>query len=369
MEPSKSGGSATAHALPAVKIRSLYISWNDTKKVDLQVYAKLLIKKIYIRSRICSYQKSGLMRVSQIARVELDFKNGRFPCASDQSFHETFNRLFQKFVTDKSRATNHDFYVHCVQAIQNVSTNIPLRYTRLKSLTHRIPVHSQRLLVMLDYDDTLIPYHWLKNKAFRVTEHTLSAVHRHQLESYGEQLNLFFAKLVCLVGAENIKIVTNASSQWVLMDSFCNCGALFADVLRAFNEKLYDAKIDIVSAYDQKVKHFKVFGRIPMQHLKRYLMQLLYYQHFGGKLHQGAKNVKIISIGDSWNEYSASHTALRAYLAQQSEDVVANVNVSLHRIKLCRNPDLKTLTRQLKWCRDCIAHIVYYQHTCCEYHL
>lgn len=208
----------------------------------------------------------------------------------------------------------------------------------------------------------MIPSTIIKQKKFRVSEINCTDKEREDLDTYSKTVNDFIDKLLDVFDGNkenNIKIVTNASSMWVSEGSFCRTGPLFAKVMRKFNEKLADAKINIISAHDHNKKHPGIFSHLPVREYKRYLMRWIYYDHFGQTIKNTDEDIRIISIGDSSMEFKASEIALRHYLSEQSRETYNKINVTLQRVKFRKKPEsFKVLSDELKWCIDNIQEIL-----------
>ena len=211
-------------------------------------------------------------------------------------------------------------------------------------------------------DDTIIPSTIIKQKKFRVSEMNTTDKEREELDIYAQTVNKFIDKMLKVFGGNkenNIKIVTNASSMWVSEGSFCRTGPLFAKVMRRFNEKLAEAKINIISAHDHNKKHPGIFSQLQVREYKRYLMRWIYYDHYGMKLRNIDEDIRIISIGDSSMEFKASEIALRHYLSEQSQEINDKINVNLQRVKFKKKPEsFKELSDELKWVINNIDDIV-----------
>lgn len=230
-----------------------------------------------------------------------------------------------------------------------------------------------KLLILLDFDDTLIPSTLIRQKEFRITERNLADTEREALEFYVDAVNEFVDTLLRLVDnnrARSIKIVTNGSASWVRAASFYQSGSLFAELMRPLHMKLVDSKIDIISARDHKDKEPRRFADISLQHIKPYLMKLIFYEYFGQQLSDTHQEIKIVSIGDSPCEFHASAAALKYYLKEQSPEVLERVNVSLHRIKFAMKPNtFRKLGDELKWCTQNMHDIIHNNRASKDYYL
>ena len=236
-----------------------------------------------------------------------------------------------------------------------------------------IPKRPERVLIMIDWDDTIIPSTVIKKKKFDVSERNTKDKEKKSLDQYVEIVSLFLGKLLQIFNGNkdnSIKIVTNASSLWVSQGSFCRTGELFMRKMRKFNEELADAKINIISAHDHSSKHQDTFSRLEVREYKEYLMRLIYYDHFGKQIRNKDEDIKIISIGDSSMEFNASRLALDQYLYEQEPEDLRQINVTLHRVKFRKKPQsFEALSDQLKWCIDNIEDIVYNNNSSKNYFL
>ena len=382
-------------------------------------YAKSLFKRIYRIARIASRQhnnnsksKSKLTKINDILKqIDADFGDGRFPSGNDHTFYDKSHQLFDKFVEQKFIDPNTEFakkYLVLIdkyfvdnkvsnreypQQIAQKTTNnghegegneidqrqpqkemIPISPILSDGIRNKKP--NQKILIMLDWDDTLIPSSIIKSKKFNVSEKNTNDKEKKELNIYVKELTKFMDKLLSIFNGNkdsSIKIVTNASSLWVSEGSFCRTGSLFAKVMRSFNEKMADAKISIISAHDHKNKNPAIFEDLKVRQYKRRLMEWIYCDYFGMRLEKREnknQDIKIISIGDSSMEFKSSKIALECYLERQRKDVLINMNASLHRIKFTKKPtSFKKLGDELKYCSENIDEIVYKNHNSRDYYL
>ncbi len=235
-------------------------------------------------------------------------------------------------------------------------------------------VRPQKVLLLMDFDDTLIPSKMLKLKNYQITFNKLTYTERRELDGYTKSLNAFMDTMLSKFDDNidgNVQILTNGSSNWVTEESMWNSGKLFAQKMVPFMKKMTECKIDIISALDNwKLNCHKYeagFQAIEPHKWKWICMKQLIRQYFGRKL-KGDYDVKIISMGDSyWSEFLGAADAFKYYLRKQKLNTLKSINISLHRIKFIEEPTWNELNSELKWMKDNIDYIINNQHKSADY--
>ena len=234
----------------------------------------------------------------------------------------------------------------------------------------------QKVLLLMDFDDTLIPSKMLKAKNYQITYNKLTYTERRELNEYTESLNNYMDTMLNIFDNNidgNVQILTNGSSNWVTEESMWNSGKLFAQKMVPFMKKMTECKIDIISALDNwKLnchKYQQGFHAIEPHKWKWICMKQLIRQYFGRKL-KGDYDVKIISIGDSYySEFLGAIDAFKYYLRKQKINVVQDINISLHRIKFVEEPTWKELCDELKWITNNMESIVHRHDKSMDYNM
>lgn len=237
-------------------------------------------------------------------------------------------------------------------------------------------VRPQKVLLLMDFDDTLIPSKMLKAKNYKITYNKLTYTERRELNEYSDALNKWMNTMLSIFDKNidgNVQILTNGSSNWVTEESMWNSGKLFAQKMLPFMRSLAECNIDIISALDNwKLnchKYEEGFHAIEPHKWKWICIKQLIRQYFGRKL-RGNFDVKIISIGDSYySEFLGAVDAYKNYIRKQKMHVLEHINVSLHRIKFVEEPTWTELRDELKWTTDNIEYIVNHHDKSTDYML
>ena len=206
-------------------------------------------------------------------------------------------------------------------------------------------------LVCIDFDDTIfpttpcyIPY----NKQWMNPSDEL-------MTKYGFTANLFLNKMVTLFNEQkkypNINIVTSANEDWIHYGALKQNKTIFNQKLNGFIKTFYGSKINIYSVLDHYKKDKQIYDGIGYQ-TKSVLMNALYHHWFTPKIIKWAANhgekLKIISIGDSKNEFDSALTAIYQYKKQNGIHHDYHP-FELYRIKFQRHHDLNIIIKQLMW--------------------
>merc|ERR1711971_281485 len=173
--------------------------------------------------------------------------------------------------------------------------------------------------VILDWDDTLFPTSWtlLNMQNGKTNRALINEQQWKQLQALNTAVIQLFLLLIQLFGASNVCIVTNAKMSW--FESSC---LMYKQKFLGVRDLIVNAyNIQVISAMDsharQKASAFMdVLGCKP--HINR-----------------------VVSIGDSSDEYEAVHSVCSVL------NVTAKRSMSYYRFKLLQNPSLCAMTKQL----------------------
>merc|ERR1719242_2295301 len=207
---------------------------------------------------------------------------------------------------------------------------------------------TQKTIVIFDWDDTLFP-----------TTSVVCKQEKHitvgDLQSLGHSIYKMLGKYIETFGANNIFIVTNGSSNWVL-ESLKEMSRVYQvsfegiddqnergkDYWAAIYNSLISLKLRIVSA---KALYSQDHHQQPTL-WKTLVFKSIVKEHFN--LYSGSDNniYSIISIGDSEDEYVASHEAKQ--MISTMNRLNRNNNIArLHRIKLKEEPTIAEMVNQV----------------------
>jgi len=254
-----------------------------------------------------------------------------------------------------------------------------------------------RVLVLLDYDDTLIPTTIIQRRAYKINHQNTDPKERIALGRYAKSLEGFIRKILTINTSEKVdsltQIVTTASRSWLDSSLGHSCGSLWMNMIAPFNNLLRDHQVGVVSVRDFQKKNKQILGNIEVAQCKQVMMYELMKQFFGcdqskeSTANEDRKqselemdevstadsvNVserwKVLCIGDSAVEFHASKNALDYYLNERSADALRGINVSLHRVKFDSQPDsFQKLESELRWCTERIDAIVHEKHESADY--
>ena len=166
----------------------------------------------------------------------------------------------------------------------------------------------RRILIILDWDDTLFPTSSLRDRTNKKTSDNAQC--NQQLSKLVKSLKKMFELMIELYGSKAIVIVSNASASWISK----RC-ATFS----AFAKFLYFLKLNDIQIISAASKYEQRYPESP-EKWKEYAFKELFRNYFDGS--DDAECI-ITSIGDSLCEYDASNTASK-YLK----------NRKLHRVKV-----------------------------------
>merc|ERR1719361_2932989 len=207
---------------------------------------------------------------------------------------------------------------------------------------------TQKTIVIFDWDDTLFP-----------TTSVVCKQEKHitvgDLQSLGHSIYKMLGKYIDTFGANNVFIVTNGSSNWVL-ESLKEMSRVYQvsfqgiddeqerrkDYWAAIYNSLVSLKLRIVSA---KALYSQDHPQQPTL-WKTLVFKSIVKEHFN--LYSGSDNniYSIISIGDSEDEYVASHEAKQMILTMNRLNRNNNI-ARLHRIKLKEEPTIAEMVNQV----------------------
>merc|ERR1719361_3145329 len=207
---------------------------------------------------------------------------------------------------------------------------------------------TQKTIVIFDWDDTLFP-----------TTSVVCKQEKHitvgDLQSLGHSIYKLLGKYIETFGANNVFIVTNGSSNWVL-ESLKEMSRVYQvsfqgiddeqerrkDYWAAIYNSLVSLKLRIVSA---KALYSQDHPQQPTL-WKTLVFKSIVKEHFN--LYSGSDNniYCIISIGDSENEFIASFGAKQ--MISTMNRLNRNNNIArLHRIKLKEEPTIQEMVNQI----------------------
>jgi len=250
-----------------------------------------------------------------------------------------------------------------------------------------------RVLVLLDYDDTLIPTTIIQERKYKINHQNTDPKDRVALGRYAKALEGFIRKILSIDSSANvqslIKIVTTASGHWVNGSLGPSCGSLWTNMIAPFNDILVENQVGVVSVRDFQRNHKDILGDIQLTQCKQVIFCELMRSLFnkGGvtadclvnEANEDCKEEeestpkvtevwKVLCIGDSSVEFEASREALNFYLKERSMDESGSIKVSLHRVKFESQPDtFQKLESELRWCTAKIEEIVHKKHESADY--
>eukprot|EP01084_Bolivina_argentea_P070148 127580_1 len=323
---------------------------------DKQRYIKSFVKHVYRWARMSSYhqlyfgQTTDDQKIKQLmSEFSAEFNKKYLPPIEHTLFYEIYpSKPLRAFIQKH-------------QPKRTVSPSPPLNLAP-------VPLRTQKVLFLMDWDDTLIPSTMIRHKQYNITDTNTSVTKRAELDHYCEALDHFMGTIFALMNYNsdrNVQILTNGSSRWVKEESLFDSGDLFARKMTPFAEKLCKYHIDIISASDNwmtAAKYDKARGnhykKVEPYKWKWKIMKQLFREYFGKRL-DGRNDIKIVSLGDSYqSEYLGAGVAFSSYLEKQSMKKTKDIDMSLHRIKFIEEPTVPQLTKQLEWCAKHMKSIV-----------
>jgi len=245
-----------------------------------------------------------------------------------------------------------------------------------------------RVLVLLDYDDTLIPTTIIQDRNYKINHQNTDPKDRVALGRYAKALEGFIQKILSIDTSPNVqslmKIVTTASGSWVNGSLGPSCGSLWTNMIAPFNDILVENRVGVVSVRDFQRNHKDILGDIQLTQCKQVIFCELMRSLFNGsgaiesmenedrKEEEEASEVtevwKVLCIGDSSVEFEASREALNYYIKERSILESGPIKVSLHRVKFESQPDsFQKLESELRWCTAKIEEIVHKKHESADY--
>lgn len=213
--------------------------------------------------------------------------------------------------------------------------------SKLKSSKSTDKNDNVEVLLIMNYDDTLIPTTMLNENKGKIPE--------NQLKCYSEQLDKFIDATLQKFNSnknQNVYIISNETAEWITKKSLSGYGESFKDAMEPINKKIHDSKIEVMSAEDNK-REGKIKADDPYK-LKRIAMKQIIERYYGERL-TGDHDVKIISIGDYAIDFEGAESAYENYLSKQDEKVLNKINTSLVTVKLADKPTVIHLANALKW--------------------
>ena len=208
-------------------------------------------------------------------------------------------------------------------------------------------------IAIFDWDNTLIP----TTQMFTNKSAINSAMTLKQLESIGKMMYQILAKYISLYGAENMFIVTNASSQkWIYFSLHC--------LNTIYKQKSTSQKISEKRTYFEKISDLLL-----NQEISIYSAHQLYSERFPNQTtlwkslvftqivtdrficdcdrlsSNDTTKYSILSIGDSMDEFNASLNAKNMLITTYKMNPN---NILLHRIKLKYSPTMKEFKNEMK---------------------
>ena len=207
---------------------------------------------------------------------------------------------------------------------------------------HKTPLIKK--LVILDWDDTLIP----TTAIFKKKE----SASFEQLNEIGECIYNFLYSFISIFGAESIYIVTNGGKNWVFHS---------LQILQKMQNKATTANCRHFELIQQLLM-FYLNGRVASaQQLfgaeypgktalwKTLTFRLIASQHFGGiaASKENRKQIQLVSIGDSADEMMAS-----AETKKMMEEHFGPNTCVLHQVRLLYKPRISELIGQMELVRN-----------------
>ena len=219
-------------------------------------------------------------------------------------------------------------------------------------------------VVIFDWDDSLYPTTALlktrhnNKKTSNNNNHQSNNKHFDnvsiaELKEFGETLYETFQTYIKLFGANNIYIITNGSTEWVLK-SLIDSSLYYKQEMNKEDKDyfiaLYNLFLELNISIISGKRLFGVqFPKKPMLWKSKTFCEIAERSFDIKSSSNNIRNTYIlISIGDSDNEYIAAREA-RCLLKEQNKYYQQNNIIRLHRVKLKKKPSINDIIKQLRF--------------------
>eukprot|EP01083_Nonionella_stella_P314461 1132908_1 len=192
------------------------------------------------------------------------------------------------------------------------------------NVKRRISEIGNNVQIILDYDDTLFPTHYLVNNMNKGIFSSQS-IDQHEWEQLCQLNSVVYQTLsmfIELFGASNICIVSNARLSW--MNESC---LIFNGLYQNIRNLVIQHQIQVISATDSHQSQKSAA--------------------FTAMLRQKPGINKVICIGDSEQEFTDIDIACSVLRAKRRRSGIRNVSIHYCRLKLEEKPSLSTMIQQL----------------------